>query len=112
VDENSIPIVLSQLNFSYSSEPKARADVTTEYKESSRQRSNNKVIMVLLNLFRDQLDRYGEVDVIAEKWEKALRLASLAQGKQLTFIFNADDPLIAHLGKVEMVEKGEPFTLA
>jgi len=49
-------------------------------------------IVVLLNLFRDQLDRYGEVDVIAEKWEKALRQ------RKATIIANADDPLVAHLG--------------
>src|SRR3989338_7757209 len=29
-------------------------------------------IVVLLNLFRDQLDRYGEIDLIAQKWHKAL----------------------------------------
>src|SRR5450759_2287259 len=29
-------------------------------------------IIVLTNLFRDQLDRYGEVDTIAEKWLLAL----------------------------------------
>ena len=31
-------------------------------------------IIVLTNLFRDQLDRYGEVDAIAEKWMVALGL--------------------------------------
>lgn len=52
-------------------------------------------VLVILNLFRDQLDRYGEVDVIAEKWGKAL--AKLP--KETKIILNADDPLIAHLGK-------------
>src|SRR3990167_240619 len=28
--------------------------------------------LILLNLFRDQLDRYGEVNTIANKWQKAL----------------------------------------
>ena len=29
-------------------------------------------LVVLLNLFRDQLDRYGEVDSVAEGWARAL----------------------------------------
>lgn len=53
-----------------------------------------KLIIVLLNLFRDQLDRYGEVDVIVEKWEKALSKLS----KETTFVLNGDDPAIAYLG--------------
>ena len=52
-------------------------------------------IVVLLNLFRDQLDRYGEVDLIAEKWLKSLKKLK----KETTVILNADDPQIAHLGK-------------
>ena len=63
---------------------------------------DKKLIIVLLNLFRDQLDRYGEVDVIAEKWAKALQAISSqpsATGhNKLTLILNADDPQIAHLG--------------
>lgn len=52
-------------------------------------------IVVVLNLFRDQLDRYGEVDVIAEKWNKALQPLS----KTSTVMLNADDPLVASFGK-------------
>jgi UDP-N-acetylmuramyl tripeptide synthase len=51
--------------------------------------------IVLLNLFRDQLDRYGEVDVIVEKWQKAL--SNLP--KETVVILNSDDPGIASLGK-------------
>lgn len=52
-------------------------------------------IVVLLNLFRDQLDRYGEVDAVAAKWKKALhKLPS-----ETTVILNADDPQIAFLGR-------------
>ena len=51
--------------------------------------------VVLLNLFRDQLDRYGEVDAIAEKWRKAL----VKLPKETAIILNADDPHIALLGK-------------
>jgi UDP-N-acetylmuramyl tripeptide synthase len=51
-------------------------------------------IIVLTNLFRDQLDRYGEVDTIAEKWLVAL--GSLE--RQITVIVNADDPHLAFIG--------------
>lgn len=50
-------------------------------------------VLVLLNLFRDQLDRYGEVDSIRKKWEVAIR--HLPSGT--TLILNADDPLVASL---------------
>lgn len=53
-------------------------------------------VVLLLNLFRDQLDRYGEVDVIAEKWERALR----GLPRQTIVISNSDDPQMAHLGKI------------
>ncbi len=51
--------------------------------------------LVILNLFRDQLDRYGEVDSIAAKWHKAL----LELPKTVDVILNADDPQVAYLGK-------------
>jgi UDP-N-acetylmuramyl tripeptide synthase len=51
--------------------------------------------ILLANLFRDQLDRYGELDTIAEKWAEVVR--GLAQDARL--IVNADDPLVADLGR-------------
>ncbi len=50
--------------------------------------------VVFTNLFRDQLDRYGEVDTVAKSWERAL--ASLPP--EATIALNADDPAVAHLG--------------
>ncbi len=50
--------------------------------------------MLLGNLFRDQLDRYGELETIADRWSAVT--ASLDPGARL--ILNADDPLIADLG--------------
>ncbi len=47
-----------------------------------------------LNLFRDQLDRYGEVDAVAQRWQAAL--AATPRPPQL--VLNADDPLVAGLG--------------
>ncbi len=52
--------------------------------------------IVLANLFRDQLDRYGELDTIAERWAVALRAGS---AEQVVLVCNADDPLIADLGR-------------
>lgn len=50
--------------------------------------------ILLLNLFRDQLDRYGEVNSIALHWAKALK----ALPSTTTLLLNADDPEIAYLG--------------
>jgi UDP-N-acetylmuramyl tripeptide synthase len=52
-------------------------------------------IIVLTNLFRDQLDRYGEIDTLAKKWQQALK--KLPQ--QTIVILNSDDPMVASLGK-------------
>ncbi len=73
IDENSLPVILKYVT------PKR---------------------IVLLNLFRDQLDRYGEVDVIVEKWKRALsKLDSGNQAiKPYQIILNSDDPGIASLG--------------
>ncbi|MDP3724578.1 MAG: MurT ligase domain-containing protein [bacterium] len=52
-------------------------------------------ILVLLNLFRDQLDRYGEVDLIRKKWADAIKKLPT----ETRLVLNADDPLVASLGK-------------
>jgi len=51
--------------------------------------------LVLLNLFRDQLDRYGELDTIAARWADVIATI----GSDATLVLNADDPLIADLGR-------------
>ena len=51
--------------------------------------------VLLGNLFRDQLDRYGELEAIADRW--AAMVSALADGTAL--VLNADDPLIADLGR-------------
>ncbi|MBM4410790.1 MAG: DUF1727 domain-containing protein [Chloroflexi bacterium] len=50
-------------------------------------------VAVFLNLFRDQLDRYGEVDSVGEGWGGMLASA----GPDCTLVLNADDPSIAQL---------------
>jgi UDP-N-acetylmuramyl tripeptide synthase len=52
-------------------------------------------LMVLGNLFRDQLDRYGEMEALADEWA---RTVSSREGST-AFALNADDPLIADLGR-------------
>jgi lipid II isoglutaminyl synthase (glutamine-hydrolysing) len=47
--------------------------------------------ILLGNLFRDQLDRFGELETIAERWAGDLHTEAL--------ILNSDDPLIADLGR-------------
>ena len=50
---------------------------------------------VLCNLFRDQLDRYGELELLADRWaELVAQRAGSAR-----FVLNADDPLVADLGR-------------
>jgi len=67
VDENTVPIILQS--------------ITADF-------------VVCLNLFRDQLDRYGEINIISDKWKRAF--SKLPKNTKL--ILNADDPQIAFLG--------------
>src|SRR5215216_880601 len=48
-------------------------------------------VVLLNNLFRDQLDRYGELDTIALQWAPALRRLPA----EATVVVNADDPTLA-----------------
>jgi lipid II isoglutaminyl synthase (glutamine-hydrolysing) len=52
-------------------------------------------LLVLGNLFRDQLDRYGELERLADEWAELVR----AMEGTCEFALNADDPLIADLGR-------------
>ncbi|HEX5526131.1 MAG TPA: Mur ligase family protein [Solirubrobacterales bacterium] len=52
-------------------------------------------LIVLGNLFRDQLDRYGEMEALADEWAKTVA----ARSGRTRFVLNADDPLIADLGR-------------
>jgi UDP-N-acetylmuramyl tripeptide synthase len=50
--------------------------------------------LLLANLFRDQLDRYGELEIIADRWA-----ALVATLDRTALVLNADDPAIADLGR-------------
>jgi lipid II isoglutaminyl synthase (glutamine-hydrolysing) len=52
-------------------------------------------LLVLGNLFRDQLDRYGELERLADEWAELVARLKGSCG----FALNADDPLIADLGR-------------
>lgn len=67
IDENALPLLLNSISPDY---------------------------IIALNLFRDQLDRYGELDTIAKNWQ-----ASYKKLKDTTLILNADDSQIAYLGQ-------------
>jgi UDP-N-acetylmuramyl tripeptide synthase len=67
VDENALPITIESINPDF---------------------------IILLNLFRDQLDRYGEIDSIAKKWKEIFNELTT----KTKLVLNADDPLIASLG--------------
>jgi lipid II isoglutaminyl synthase (glutamine-hydrolysing) len=51
--------------------------------------------VLLLNLFRDQLDRYGELELLAERWAQLVTESA----DEVTFVLCADDPLVADLGR-------------
>jgi len=52
-------------------------------------------LILLSNLFRDQLDRYGELELLADRWAE---LVAERDGRS-KFVLNADDPLVADLGR-------------
>ncbi|MBV9819069.1 MAG: DUF1727 domain-containing protein [Solirubrobacterales bacterium] len=52
-------------------------------------------LVVITNLFRDQLDRYFEVDFVARLWATALRRLPA----DATLVINADDAQVAYLGE-------------
>ena len=51
--------------------------------------------ILALNLFRDQLDRYGEVDTISYRWQSAIEPLP----EDTYIIVNGDDPTLCHLGQ-------------
>ena len=50
--------------------------------------------VLLGNLFRDQLDRYGELELVAERWRAAVD----ALPQSTLVVLNADDPQVGSLG--------------
>jgi lipid II isoglutaminyl synthase (glutamine-hydrolysing) len=55
--------------------------------------------ILLGNLFRDQLDRYGELETIAERWALTVDRMPARSGRDARLVLNADDPAVADLGR-------------
>ncbi len=66
VDEGSLPEVLAQVS---------------------------PTILVFTNVFRDQMDRYLDLDYLTRRWERSLR----SLPADTTLVLNADDPRLAYL---------------
>lgn len=62
--------------------------------------------LVLLNLFRDQLDRYGEIDHTQD-----VIAAALKASPETTLLYNADDPLCAAIAD-RVDNRGIPFGIS
>jgi UDP-N-acetylmuramyl tripeptide synthase len=56
------------------------------------------------NLFRDQLDRYGELELIAERW----RAAVMALPETTMLVLNGDDPQVGSLGPAVVFGVDDP----
>jgi lipid II isoglutaminyl synthase (glutamine-hydrolysing) len=67
-------------------------------------------VVVLLNLSRDQLDRYGEVRLAAQKWR-----TSLGARPEIHVVANCDDPLVVWAaqaaGSVTWVSTGQRWRI-
>jgi len=63
-------------------------------------------LLVLGNLFRDQLDRYGELERLADEWSEVIA----AREGETGLVLNADDPLVADLGRDRELRRREGVT--
>jgi lipid II isoglutaminyl synthase (glutamine-hydrolysing) len=60
--------------------------------------------VLLGNLFRDQLDRYGELELIAERWRDAIATLPAAT----TLVVNGDDPQLGSIGDAVVFGLDDP----
>ena len=66
-------------------------------------------LILFTNLFRDQLDRYGEIDTLLKNWQQSLKNLP----KKSTLIYNSDDPslnYLASLTKNSTISYGLPIS--
>src|ERR671911_1721285 len=63
-------------------------------------------LLVLGNLFRDQLDRYGELERLADDWAAVVAERAGTTG----FVLKADDPLVADLGRDRKLQRRPGIT--
>jgi UDP-N-acetylmuramyl tripeptide synthase len=62
--------------------------------------------VLVTNLFRDQLDRYGELDTTARMIQSGIRQTDILHGAG-RLILNGDDPLVTTLGQDPQLENKE-----
>ena len=79
---------VSKLNFDYVIFESDELNLPILLKEISPDK------ILILNLFRDQLDRYGEVNSIALKWLESLKTID----SRTEVFINGDDPQLYHIG--------------
>ncbi len=60
--------------------------------------------VVLLNIFRDQMDRYGEINGLMKKWSSALQKYPPEK-----IIYNADDPNVTEVVGKRLKVKGQKY---
>jgi UDP-N-acetylmuramyl tripeptide synthase len=92
VHNNEGANLLSGIATAFSRRPAARLallEIDEAIVPAALERLGAPRVVVLSNLFRDQLDRYGEVDRLAAGWLAALRGLAAT-----TLVANADDPLV------------------
>jgi UDP-N-acetylmuramyl tripeptide synthase len=63
--------------------------------------------LCLGNLFRDQLDRYGELELVAERWRAAVHELPLDS----SLVVNGDDPQVGDLGRERDLARRTVFGL-
>ncbi len=92
VHNNEGANLLSGIATAFSRRPAARfalLEIDEAIVPGAVQRLGAPRVMVLTNLFRDQLDRYGEIDRLATGWLEALRHLG-----STVLVANADDPMV------------------
>ena len=67
-------------------------------------------VLVVTNLFRDQLDRYGEVDAVRERWRAALE--AIPADRRPVLVLDVDDPAVAGLAACAGPAGVVPFGIA
>ncbi|PLR95042.1 Mur ligase family protein [Bacillus sp. T33-2] len=75
-----------------------KADIAViEIDEGSIEKVSKEIqpgLMVFTNFFRDQLDRFGEIDILVNK------IASALKNSAVKLLLNTDDPLVSRLGQI------------
>ena len=67
-------------------------------------------VLVVTNLFRDQLDRYGEVDAVRDRWRGAIE--AIPAYRRPALVLNVDDPAVAGLAACAGPAGVVPFGVA